>query len=115
MDTNHPTTLSERIAWARKKVGLSKRGLSRLAGLDPSHVRQLEARGTRPAESTITAIAEALDVPRSWLYFGEGSAPTEAHFSELAERLRADGYDLHPVAEDDDPTGPVATAEEHAA
>lgn len=98
-DTILPRSLSERVAWARGHAGLSKRGLSRLAGLDPSHVRQLEASGTRPAEATVRAIAGVLGVPASWLAFGEGDFPKPEDIAVAVVKAQAAPVPLraHPV------------------
>jgi transcriptional regulator with XRE-family HTH domain len=72
------SSLPARLRWARETAKLSKRRLSDLAGLDPSHVRFLES-GERedPHASTLGAIAPVLGTTVDWLAFGRGSAPDE--------------------------------------
>lgn len=75
-------TLPERVAWLRDAASLSKRGLSKLAGLDPSHVRLLEeSSGQRTGRRTAEALAVTLGVELPWLMLGVG--PCIASHPEL--------------------------------
>lgn len=104
------TTLPDRLRWARETAGLSKRGLSDIAGLDPSHVRFIEA-GERPNPSvdTLGALAEKLGTTVDWLAFGRGEAPTEAAVRAAVERARVASDAAAPDI--DEPTGPVVVRE----
>lgn len=108
--------MPDRLRWARTVAGLSKRALSDIAGLDPSHVRFIEA-GERPNPSvdTLGALAEKLGTSVDWLAFGRGEPPTEAAVRAAVEHAR--GVALRPVGADHtasdftvadtDPTGPI--------
>lgn len=99
-------TIPERVAWLRDAAELSKRGLSKLAGLDPSHVRLLEdSTGQRTSRRTAESLAGVFDVELAWLMLGVGPiiaahpeldpadpadlAAITAHVSAAVERARA--------------------------
>ncbi|MBF0626070.1 MAG: helix-turn-helix domain-containing protein [Magnetococcales bacterium] len=63
-------TLAERLVWARKKAGLNKSQLARLAGVKPQSVIQWEAGRTGIAKRNIDAVARQLQVSPEWLQFG---------------------------------------------
>lgn len=69
-------TFAERLNWARRAAGMSRRALSVKAGLAEPHVgmieRNLEA---DPQGSTAAALAEALGVSIEWLVTGRGEPP----------------------------------------
>ena len=66
-------TLPERVVWLRDVAALPKRGLSKLAGLDPSHVRLLEeSSGQRTSRKTAEALAAVFGVELAWLMLGVG-------------------------------------------
>lgn len=68
-------TLPERVVWLRDAAALPKRGLSKLAGLDPSHVRLLEeSSGQRTSRKTAEALAAVFGVELAWLMLGVGPA-----------------------------------------
>lgn len=77
--------------FARELADLTPRGLSVLAGLDPTHVRLIEG-GDRPdpRSSTVLAIAQTLGVTVEWLLTGEGDAPTADHVRAVVERARTE-------------------------
>ena len=92
-------TTPERVAWLRDAAVLQKRSLSRLAGLDPSHVRLLEnSTGDRIGQRTASALAHVLGVELAWLMLGVGpciaAAPDldpsdPAHHEAIAAHVRA--------------------------
>lgn len=106
-------SLPARLRWARETAGLSKRALSDLAGLDPSHVRLIEA-GDRldPRVDTLGGIARVLGTTVDWLAFGNGVAPDESHIAKAVDRARSA---VRPVADELDvaraPTLPATGTE----
>lgn len=83
-------SLPARLRWARETAGLSKRALSDLAGLDPSHVRLIES-GDRldPRVDTLGGIARVLGTTVDWLAFGNGAAPSADDVTNAVGRARA--------------------------
>lgn len=71
-------SVARRLEYARKLAGLTRRGLSVRAGLDPTHVRLIEdvRSDGEPRLKTVQKLAAALGVPVMWLLAGEGPAPT---------------------------------------
>jgi transcriptional regulator with XRE-family HTH domain len=70
-------TIAARLEWARKRTGLSQRGLAKLADLSERHVGLIED-GTRdnPELKTLQALAKVLGLTVGWLSSGEGEQPT---------------------------------------
>lgn len=61
--------LGRRVAWARKRLGMSQEELGKRAGMTRVAVAQVETGGSqRPRR--IKELAAALDVPPAWLQFG---------------------------------------------
>lgn len=92
-------TLPERVVWLRDAAALSKRGLSKLAGLDPSHVRLLEdSSGQRTSRRTAEALAGVFGVELPWLMLGAG--PCIAAHPELdpADPAHRDAIAAHVAA-----------------
>lgn len=89
-------TLSDRLKQARHARGLSARGLSVAAGLNPTYVRDLEEERTKqPSAASMEALASVLAVDSGWLHSGRGDAPVfstpeEAKAAAVA-MLRANG------------------------
>jgi len=82
-----PPTLAGRVRYLRGLVpGLDMRPLSKIAGLSPSTVGEIE-RGNRVTLSTATAsgLATACGVSLDWLVRGEGPAPD---WAACAARMR---------------------------
>lgn len=72
-------TIAARLKAAREAAHLTERGLSKAAGLSPTHVGLIEsgARST-PSAETLGALADALGVSLDWLARGRGEAPAFA-------------------------------------
>lgn len=62
-----PTPIFRRIEALREMRGLTKRGLARAANLAPSTVIEVELGYHIPKDTTLQAIASALDIPVAWL------------------------------------------------
>jgi transcriptional regulator with XRE-family HTH domain len=94
--------IAERIESVRAELGISRRELSRRAGLSPSHVEQLTAgRVVTPSAVVVAAIAHALGVSVDWLATGQGprrreSRPVPATLAQVAAdaAYTADELDL---------------------
>jgi len=92
-----PSPLARRVRLVRELVRLTKRGLSARAGLNPSHVRLLEASGQRTAFATVSQVAAALGVRSEWLFNGDLPAfegypevdPTNPKHTEQVRMLSA--------------------------
>lgn len=84
------TSLAMRVAFARELSGLTPRGLSVIAGLDPTHVRLIET-GERPKlyGETLVMLARALGTTAEWLITGDGNPPTRDEVLAGVERARA--------------------------
>ncbi len=64
-------TVGERIAWARKRRGLSCLALDRAAGITDGHTAKMEREGGgEPRLGTARKLAAVLGVEASWLLFG---------------------------------------------
>jgi transcriptional regulator with XRE-family HTH domain len=94
-----PKTLADRIEYARELAGLTPRGLSIIAGLDPTHVRLIED-GERPdpRSSTISKLANALGLTTDWLLDGRGPEPDPEVIRSAVEAARASA-NTHDAAE----------------
>lgn len=64
--------IGERIKSLRKKKGMSARQLAERVGINQQHLYALEAGRFTPSVETARRIAEALDVPLSYLFADEG-------------------------------------------
>ncbi len=119
-------TTPERVAWLRDAAALHKRSLSKLAGLNPSHVRLLEnSTGDRIGRRTAEALARVLGVELAWLMLGIGpcvaAAPhlnpeRPAHREALTLHVRAAVASTRAaLADEQDPTTqhPVAALANH--
>jgi len=102
-------TFGQRVEFARKKVGLTKEGLEKRAGLAKGYVSRITRDvqgGKRPGAGTAEALARALGVDASWLLSGVGRGPGEAaerngnalhlvprrpHLDAAASLMRRDG------------------------
>ena len=93
-------TLAERLRWARRTAGISKRGLCDVAGLDPSHVRAIETgdRGKRLSADTALNLGRALGCTVEWLINGEGAPPSPEAVRAAVARARDRSAD-HAVAD----------------
>lgn len=90
------TGISERIESVLAELKISRRELSRRAGLSPSHVEQLTAgRVATPSAVVISAIAHAAGVSVDWLATGADPRWVEPRLVPpvVLEVARADGYD----------------------
>jgi transcriptional regulator with XRE-family HTH domain len=67
-------TFADRLAWARKRRGLSQQQLADLCGIAQSTLGSLEA-GTRLTSRKVSSIAEILEVDVAWLAEGKGMPP----------------------------------------
>lgn len=85
-----PEGVPKRVATLRELSGKSRYHLSRIAGLSPSHVGQLE-RGLResPTAETLGRLARACGVSLDWLLSGTGKAPTERSVREALANAEA--------------------------
>jgi transcriptional regulator with XRE-family HTH domain len=64
-----------RLRDARLARGLTLEQLAHLAGITGAAVSYIENGKTVPRADTIERLARALNVPRSWLAFGDGRKP----------------------------------------
>lgn len=87
-------TLGERVAAARKRLGITQSELARRAELTPAAVWQIEHGDRQPTAETLRKLSEALKVSSDWL-LGETSDETAANprvqamfrgFSQLSTR-----------------------------
>lgn len=84
-----------RLTIARHRSGLTKAALARAVGLSPAAVTQFESGTSRPSARTLGALADALDLPVTYLAAGRPVVRVPAaHFrslrsTRLAERLQA--------------------------
>lgn len=69
-------SLAERLAWARKRVGLSQQQLADRCEVAQSTIGSLEA-GTRYSARKVSVIADALGVDALWLADGKGPQPAD--------------------------------------
>jgi transcriptional regulator with XRE-family HTH domain len=73
-----PSTLVERLRFARELRGLSASETSKRAGLSRPHVTILESRDADPDriwDSTVQELARVLQVDFRWLRYGDGELP----------------------------------------
>lgn len=63
-------TLSERLKWARERKGWSQEDLSIHAGVGRDVIAKVEVGKTRMPKQ-IGQLADATEVPRAWLAFGD--------------------------------------------
>jgi len=94
-------TFGQRVEFARKKVGLTKEGLEKRAGLAKGYVSRITRDvqgGKRPGAGTAEALARALGVDASWLLSGverNGNAlhlvPRRPNLDAAASLMRRDG------------------------
>lgn len=84
-------TLAARLAWARKRSGLSALALSREAGLKAGgHVGLIECGEIeQPQANTLAAIALVLGVSLDWLQTGSGTLGPVARGIDTARVNRA--------------------------
>lgn len=73
------STLSERVRWARERLGMSARAVSEAADIAPALVGMIERDAVKnPRGETVAALARALGVNAGWLLTGDGPAlPTD--------------------------------------
>lgn len=69
-------TLKERLAWARKKKGLTQKRLAELANIDQANISVIET-GKGSGTSHLPKLAAILGVDALWLQTGEGT-PVES-------------------------------------
>ena len=75
-------SVADRVRLARGKRGLSQREVAGRAGLSNAYVSMLERAGGKgatieePSLTSLQKLADALDVPVSWLAFGGEPEPT---------------------------------------
>lgn len=68
--------LAERLLRARKARGLTQVQLGEKAGVSGAYAAHLEGcLIANPSSNNLQKLAEALDVPRAWLAYGEGAEP----------------------------------------
>ena len=67
----------ERLDLARKRRGITKRGLAEAAGITTKSLRNLELLRHEPRRSTISSLAEALDFPEEFFYGPDLEYPPE--------------------------------------
>ena len=65
------SVLSERIAKARERAGLSKTELARLIGVKPPSVTNYEQGKRKPTVETLSIMSEVLGVTSDWLIGNE--------------------------------------------
>lgn len=66
--------IGERVARRRFELGLSKKDVARKAGRHPATIGRIEDGEHMPAAATLRAVADALDVPVSYLLGPEKEA-----------------------------------------
>lgn len=93
--TNSPLrglTIGERIRWARKRKGISQKGLAEAIGTSRRHMIRLENNEHHPGRTFIDRIAEATDTTPSLLEDGE-EEDEESALRRIASRLIVLGVD----------------------
>ena len=100
-------TIQDRIRWILKARGFTQRGLATAAKLrSPSHIATfLATPGAGLSRSTSDALADAAQVPREWLWSGEGPPP-----DAVAKRKPPTGTRVVPEA--GPPAGRLSTCEQ---
>lgn len=84
------TTYRKRLRAVREAAGLSTRELSRLAGVPPVTVSQIElGRYRRPTFEAVAECARILGCSLSWLAWGCGDAPSPATSAYAIDRAYA--------------------------
>lgn len=78
MASKPPSTLGERVVWARSVVNLSAKELQRLADLKSPTVYLIEDETQRrmPRAEALIRLAQVFGTTVEWLVNGEGDAPT---------------------------------------
>ena len=71
------SSLGQRVAWARERLGLSQADLARKAGMTQSAIGNIEA-GIRARPRQLLELAQALNVSQTWLLTGTESRPIRA-------------------------------------
>jgi transcriptional regulator with XRE-family HTH domain len=87
--------LAERVKSILEEMQISRRELSRRAGLHPSHVEQLTAnRVARPSQDVLDKIARAAGVSLEWLATGTGprTRTSDAVPAIVLQIASAEGY-----------------------
>lgn len=108
MGSPHPSSVAERLRFARNLTDISARGLARLARLQPSHVSLIESGAVANVRvDTLSAIARVLGCSLDWLVNGEGDAPVAESVAAAvdAARVNADETGEHAAIVDDTGTG----------
>lgn len=79
----NPTTLAERVRWARRQKGISCEALAVVVGVHKTYISKIEnGDAENPAASIAIGLSEALGVGFRWLILGEGEPfPTVPHTS----------------------------------
>ena len=76
--------LGERVAAARKRLGINQAELARRAALAPAAVWQIEHGDRRPSAGTLRRLADALEVSADWLLDRpEAPAPSDPRVAAL--------------------------------
>ena len=76
-----PSLVGLRIKQARQLRGYSQPELARRSGIQQSTISHIENGITDPRSASISALAQALDVTRGWLYGETGFDPEDALIS----------------------------------
>lgn len=84
------SSLPERLAYARKRGGITKRFVAGKAGMDPSQITRYEqGDGVQGIEAaTLIKLARALRVPVGWLAADEGQLGPAAIFDDGQDARR---------------------------
>jgi len=67
--------LGDRLRFRREQLEWSQLALSEKSGVDKTTISNLEKGKRMTRSSSLVALAEALSVPPSWLFFGDGALP----------------------------------------
>lgn len=84
--------IDERVKWARDRRAWTQADLAEVSGVPIVTISRIENRRiSRPRQSTVRKLAEALGVDPGWLLVGEGAAALDATAlrTDRAQRRRS--------------------------
>ncbi|NQW19490.1 MAG: helix-turn-helix domain-containing protein [Chloroflexi bacterium] len=95
--------IGNRIRQARLLRGLSQPALAEISGVQQTTISNIETGKHDARSASITALAQALNVTRGWLYGETGGDPTDALTEAVPKSHIAEdsyGYDFSPAVPD---------------